>query len=309
MIDRRSFMGLGALAVAAAACRPAVAANTCCAAKKGKVNFKFGMAGFSCHRLTLDETLQLMKKLDLHYLCIKDFHLPIKSTQAEIDAATLALKEAAATFNAARVVINLTDLKAAITAAQKVLSDAQGERGDGPGKFPESAFLDLQQVITESQTMVNENKVNQTAVDDQTTKLLGATSTFQSSRIPNDYSVLQALVDEATNLIADAEAGKIPFLQEDLDELKASVEKNAAALESTDQDVIDRAVKLLRRDIALFKGLSDGVELLNSDVASIQLYDLNGRPVTSSRRHLTRDTYIMKVTAGDKNVTRKITVR
>ena len=230
-------------------------------------------------------------------------------TQAEIDAATLALKEAAATFNAARVVINLTDLKAAITAAQKVLSDAQGERGDGPGKFPESAFLDLQQVITESQTMVNENKVNQTAVDDQTTKLLGATSTFQSSRIPNDYSVLQALVDEATNLIADAEAGKIPFLQEDLDELKASVEKNAAALESTDQDVIDRAVKLLRRDIALFKGLSDGVELLNSDVASIQLYDLNGRPVTSSRRHLTRGTYIMKVTAGDKNVTRKITVR
>ena len=86
MIDRRSFMGLGALAVAAAACRPAVAANACCAAKKGKVNFKFGMAGFSCHRLTLDETLKLMKKLDLHYLCIKDFHLPIKSTQVEIDA-------------------------------------------------------------------------------------------------------------------------------------------------------------------------------------------------------------------------------
>ena len=86
MIDRRSFMGLGALAVAAAACRPAVAANTCCAAKKGKVNFKFGMAGFSCHRLSLDETLKLMQKLDLHYLCIKDFHLPIKSTQAEIDA-------------------------------------------------------------------------------------------------------------------------------------------------------------------------------------------------------------------------------
>ncbi len=86
MIDRRSFMGLGALAVAAAACRPAVAANTCCAAKKGKVNFKFGMAGFSCHRLSLDETLKLMKKLDLRYLCIKDFHLPLKSTQAEIDA-------------------------------------------------------------------------------------------------------------------------------------------------------------------------------------------------------------------------------
>ena len=62
MIDRRSFMGLGALAVAAAACRPAVAAITCCAAKKGKVNFKFGMAGFSCHRLSLDETKDMLAR-------------------------------------------------------------------------------------------------------------------------------------------------------------------------------------------------------------------------------------------------------
>lgn len=229
-------------------------------------------------------------------------------TQAEIDAATLALKEAAATFNAARVVINLSDLKAAIAAAQKVLSDAQGERGDGPGKFPESAFLDLQQVVTESQTMVSENKVNQTAVDDQTKVLLDATATFQSSRIPNDYSVLQALVDEATQLIADAVAGKIPYMQEDLDELKASLEKNAAALESTDQAVIDRAVKLLRRDIALFKGLSDGIDDLAGDSAVIKIYDLAGRTVTTPRRHLTRGTYIMKVIAGDKKITRKIMV-
>jgi hypothetical protein len=229
-------------------------------------------------------------------------------TQTEIDAAALALKEAAAIFNAARVVINLTDLKAAIAAAQKVLSDAQGERGDGPGKYPESAFATLQQVVTESQTMVSENKVNQTAVDDQTKVLLDATATFQSSRIPNDYSVLQALVDEATQLIADAVAGKIPYMQEDLDELKASLEKNAAALESTDQAVIDRAVKLLRRDIALFKGLSDGIDDLAGDSAVIKIYDLAGRTVTTPRRHLTRGTYIMKVIAGDKKITRKIMV-
>ena len=85
MIDRRSFMGLGALAMCAIGAK-AVSAASCCAETNGKVKFKFGMAGFSCHRLSLDETLKLMKKLDLHYLCIKDFHLPIKSTQAEIDA-------------------------------------------------------------------------------------------------------------------------------------------------------------------------------------------------------------------------------
>ncbi len=230
-------------------------------------------------------------------------------TQAVIDAATDALKTAAVTFNATRVVINLTDLKAAITAAQKVLSDAQGERGDGPGKFPESAFTTLQTAVTQAQTMVNENKVNQTTVDAETTTLNAAVETFKSSRVANDYSVLQALVDEVTNLIADAEAGRIPFLEEDLLELKASLEKNAAALESTDQDVINRAVKLLRRDIALFKGLSDGIEDLNSESAVIRIYDLNGRRMTQARRNLSPGTYVVIVEAGGMQVRRKMTVR
>ena len=87
MIDRRSFIGLGALAMCAAGSK-AFAEASCCASKPscGRVKFKFGMAGFSCHRLSLDETLKLMQKLDLRYLCIKDFHLSLKSTQAEIDA-------------------------------------------------------------------------------------------------------------------------------------------------------------------------------------------------------------------------------
>ena len=90
MMNRRSFLGTGALALLAAGTKVLAQAPAACGAsgccKKGKVPFKFGMAGFSCHRLTLDETLKLMQKLDLHYLCIKDFHLPIKSTQADIDA-------------------------------------------------------------------------------------------------------------------------------------------------------------------------------------------------------------------------------
>jgi sugar phosphate isomerase/epimerase len=42
------------------------------------------MAGYTCHRLSLDETLTLMKRLDMRYLCIKDFHLSFKSTDAQI---------------------------------------------------------------------------------------------------------------------------------------------------------------------------------------------------------------------------------
>ncbi len=208
-------------------------------------------------------------------------------TQAEIDAATITLKEAATTFNATRIIINLTELKTAIAEAQKVQSDAQSERGTGPGKFPENAFAALQSTINDAQTIVNENKVNQTTVDAQAVTLTTAIATFKASRIPNDFTELQALVDEATQLIADAEAGKIPYFLEDMDELKASLEKNAAALESTDQDVIDRAVKLLRRDIALFKNLSDGINYVINYNHTITLYDLTGRRIKKPiRKHL-----------------------
>jgi sugar phosphate isomerase/epimerase len=44
------------------------------------------MAGYSCHRLSADETLALLKRLDVNYLCVKDFHLPFKATDAEIAA-------------------------------------------------------------------------------------------------------------------------------------------------------------------------------------------------------------------------------
>ena len=87
------------------------------------------------------------------------------------------------------------------------------------------------------------------------------------------------------------------------------MERNAAALESTDQDVIDRAVKLLRRDIALFRNLTDGISAPDSNLATIHLFDLNGRPVTTPRRNLSRGTYVMVVEVGGKTVTRKISVK
>lgn len=48
--------------------------------------FKLGMAGYSFVNFKLDESLAMMKKTDVHYLCIKDFHLPYKSTAEEIAA-------------------------------------------------------------------------------------------------------------------------------------------------------------------------------------------------------------------------------
>ena len=39
--------------------------------------FHLGMAGYTFVKFDIDKTLAFMKKIDVHYLCIKDFHLPI----------------------------------------------------------------------------------------------------------------------------------------------------------------------------------------------------------------------------------------
>lgn len=48
--------------------------------------FKIGMAGYTFVHFDLDKTLETMEKTNVKYLCIKDFHLPFKSTDEEIAA-------------------------------------------------------------------------------------------------------------------------------------------------------------------------------------------------------------------------------
>ena len=84
MIDRRSFIGLGALALCATGSK-ALAAASCCAEKTcKKVPFKLGVAGYTYNKFSIDETLAFLERLDVHYLCIKNFHLPFDSTPAQI---------------------------------------------------------------------------------------------------------------------------------------------------------------------------------------------------------------------------------
>ena len=82
MITRRNFFATTSLALAAAGCQSISKTGSC--SKCGKVNFKLGMAGYSCYRLSADETLALLKRLDVNYLCIKNFHLPFEATDADI---------------------------------------------------------------------------------------------------------------------------------------------------------------------------------------------------------------------------------
>ncbi len=46
--------------------------------------FRLGMAGYTFVNFDLDTTLATLQKLDIHYLCIKDFHLPLDATDEQI---------------------------------------------------------------------------------------------------------------------------------------------------------------------------------------------------------------------------------
>jgi inosose dehydratase len=54
--------------------------------------FKLGMAGYTFAKFDIDKTLENMQKMDVHYLCIKDFHLSLKSSDEQIAAFQAKLK-------------------------------------------------------------------------------------------------------------------------------------------------------------------------------------------------------------------------
>ncbi len=55
--------------------------------------FKLGMAGYTFVNFDLETTLKTMQRVDVHNLCIKDFHLPLTATDEEIAAFHAKLKE------------------------------------------------------------------------------------------------------------------------------------------------------------------------------------------------------------------------
>ncbi|KIA94949.1 xylose isomerase [Pedobacter kyungheensis] len=94
MTTRRFFLQKGILGITAATLVniPAVFAEPVETNAAGEDTFKLAIAGYSFLNFNLDESLKMMKKVDVHYLCIKDFHLPYKSTAAEIEAFHAKLK-------------------------------------------------------------------------------------------------------------------------------------------------------------------------------------------------------------------------
>lgn len=227
-------------------------------------------------------------------------------TQAIIDQATSALKEAAQAFAAAVVKINYTALNAQIAAAQQALKDAEAEKGDGPGKIPQSAFDALQAEVTKAQAMVKGNTHNQLGVDEETETLTKAIETFKASRIGNDYSLLEEYVKQAEELIQAYENGEITCDEEDIEALRTSLANNSVYLNSTNQDEIDRAAKLMRRDVLLFLSIVTVInDIANDENLNYKWYDLNGRCLSRPIKGIN----ILRMTNGKEIITRRVMIK
>jgi sugar phosphate isomerase/epimerase len=80
-----SFLLLGLLAFSASFAQEPQRPGPQPAPETGE-KFKVGMAGYTFVKFDLDKTLETMQRADVHYLCIKDFHLPLNSTDEQIAA-------------------------------------------------------------------------------------------------------------------------------------------------------------------------------------------------------------------------------
>jgi sugar phosphate isomerase/epimerase len=98
MITRRNFVkktgaGLAATVVAPMLLSEKLYGKDPVKKTKAKDLFKVSIAGYSFVKFDLEQSLKMMKRMDVHYLCIKDFHLPLNSTEEQIAAFHAKLKE------------------------------------------------------------------------------------------------------------------------------------------------------------------------------------------------------------------------
>lgn len=258
-------------------------------------------------------------------------------TQAQVDSVSLTLKTASATFASAVIKIDFSTLVKTITEAKDTIANASEEKGDGAGLYPKSAFNRLQTVIDKATAMNNSKTVNQTHVNAFVDTLSAAIDTFKNARIPNDYSNLDSLLTVAKDLYEKTPVGSgSGMASEDMHNyLKESIDKNGLAKTSTSQSEIDKAAKLLKRDIALFRqdvatnisseelaavkitGENGFIEISNlpANTTSVSVYDAGGKIQYHSdssadvKVNMEKGTYIVKVVSMNGNRTKRLQIR
>lgn len=127
ILDRRGFIasaGMAGLALAAprgsagamesssasASASTSASASASASATSAK-DLKLGLASYTTRKFSLDETLEMMKKIGMKYVTLKDFHLKMDSTREERQEAARKVKAAGVTLMGCGVVYLKNDEK------------------------------------------------------------------------------------------------------------------------------------------------------------------------------------------------------
>jgi inosose dehydratase len=95
MNSRRKFLKLAGTGVLAAGATSLYGfPATTVAADKAVNTFTLGMAGFTFMNFTVEKTIEMMKRIGVTNLSLKDFHMPMNSTQEQINAVLEKFKSA-----------------------------------------------------------------------------------------------------------------------------------------------------------------------------------------------------------------------
>jgi sugar phosphate isomerase/epimerase len=96
--NRRGFLksaGLASAMAAAAGWAPQTRAADAADDASGKQPpFQLGLASYTTRKFTLEETVAMCQRLELKYLCLKSFHLPLDATDEQIVAARKLVQDA-----------------------------------------------------------------------------------------------------------------------------------------------------------------------------------------------------------------------
>jgi sugar phosphate isomerase/epimerase len=90
MTNRRSFIQRLSAATATSMIMPVVLQSAPLSKESSierlSIQFPIGFAGYSFVKFNLDKSLEMMKQLQVKYLSVKDFHLPLDSSPVQMDA-------------------------------------------------------------------------------------------------------------------------------------------------------------------------------------------------------------------------------
>jgi inosose dehydratase len=88
MKSRRQFLKITGAGIMAAGLTSAIdiKGNPLTPAAKNADKFSLGMAGYTFREFTIDGTIEIMKRIGVSNLSLKDFHMPMNSTEGQIKA-------------------------------------------------------------------------------------------------------------------------------------------------------------------------------------------------------------------------------